>query len=113
MATKRLRKNIPLLKVINTADPKLQKAILKNINGDTLRCICDCCHNLLNGNIHLTPAQRRKLVAHKKLVRTLADIKAPLGQKKRLLQQKGGAIGAVLTPLLAVAASLLVDQLTK
>jgi len=106
-----------LLKVLSTAEPKLKKAILKNISSDTLRCICDCCHNLLNGNIHLTGAQKRKLVAHKNLVRTLASVKASLSRKKRLLQQKGGqkggVVAAVLTPLLAVAASLLIDQLKK
>jgi len=111
MATKRLRQNIALFRVLSSATPKLRKAILKNLSNESLRCLCDCSHNLLNGNIHLTPRQKRNLLAHRKTVRMLASRGASLPTKKKAVQQRGGvAVTAILVPLLGVAASLLADK---
>ncbi len=99
-----------LLKVISTASPKLRKAILQNLPTDTIRCICDCAHNVLRGNVKLSPKQKKALLKHKKALRDLASKRGSLANKKRVLVQKGGLVSAVLGPLLAVAASLLADK---
>ncbi len=109
----RLRKNIDLLKVLSKAKPKLRQAILKNLDSDTVRCICECAHNVLNGNLKLTPKQRKDLLKHRKALRQLASKSGSLTTKKQVIVQKGGLVGAILGPLLAVAASLLAEKWMK
>lgn len=109
----RLRKNSDLLRVLQRANPKLRQAILAAIDNDTVRCLSECCYNIVNGNITLTPQQKRKLTRHKTAIRELANKKVALKRKRQLLVQRGGfPIAAVLTPLLSVAASLLADGIT-
>ncbi len=109
----RLRKNIDLLKVLSKAKPKLRQAILKNLGTDTIRCICECAHNVLNGNLRLSPKQRKDLLKYRKPLRELASKRGSLTRKKKVLIQKGGLVTAVLGPLLAVAASLLAERWMK
>ncbi len=109
----RLRKNLDLLKVLSKAKPKLRQALLKNLETDTLRCICECAYNVLNGNLKLSPKQRKDLLKYKKSLRVLASKRGSLAGKKKVLVQKGGLISAVLGPLLAVAASLLAERWMK
>ncbi len=103
----RLKSQLPLLKVIQGASPKLRKTLLENLNKETLRCLCDCCHNILSGNIPLNPSQRKQLFRHRSTLRKLGTKGLSLRSKKRILVQKGGFVSALLTPLLGVAATLL------
>ncbi len=64
-------------------------------------------HNLVKGNVKLTPKQLEKLKRHKQDVRLLATKRTPLKRRQRIAQ-KGGFIGALLAPLLTgIAASAL------
>ncbi len=106
----RLKKNIDLLKVLSKSDSRLRKAILANAGTDTVRCICDCTHNVLNGNLKLTPKQRRNLTRHRAALRQLTNKSVGIEQKRKLLVQRGGLVSAVLAPILAIAASLLAEK---
>ncbi len=110
--TTRLKKHINLLKLLHKANPKLRKAILQNIDNDALRCLSDCAHNILNGNLPVTPTQLKQLKRHKSTIRNLASKKVAL-KKKRELIQSGGFVSALLTPLLALAVSLLADKWSR
>ncbi len=109
----RVKKHFDILRVLQKANPKLHKAILQNADTDVVHCICDCTHNALNGNLKLTPKQKKQLVKFKKPLRQLTVKKVALKKKRNLLIQHGGLVSAVLAPLLAVAASLLADTLMK
>jgi hypothetical protein len=64
-------------------------------------------HNLVKGNVNLTPKQLAGLKRHKREVRLLAVKRTPLKRRQRITQ-KGGFIGALLAPLLSgIAASVL------
>ena len=69
-------------------------------------CLCECSKNILKGNVPLKRAQLEKLRREKHNLRLLALKRTPLRKKKKILQ-KGGFIGLVLGPALAVAGSLL------
>ena len=111
--TSRLKKHVGLLNQLNKAKPKLRKAILQGADWEIIKCLCDCCHNILNGNIPLTPSQKKKVNRCIKDVRLLGSRKGNLRDKQALLVQKGGLVSAILAPLLAVAASLLSEWMVK
>ncbi len=103
----RLKRHIHLLHVLHNAKPQLRKAILEKIDNDAVRCLCECCHNLLNGFVDLKTEQRKQLIPHRSTLRKLGSKGLSLKNKKKLLVQKGGFLSALIGPLLAVAATLL------
>src|SRR5262245_23201635 len=70
----RLKKNIALLKVLSDQkQPKnLRSAILKHAPNELISSVGDCCRNVLNGNVSLTPKQNRQLKIHRRAIRMLA-----------------------------------------
>ena len=105
--SRHVKSNAHLLKVLAECSPKLRKSILTNASVDLLQSLCECCLNILNGNVRLNSHQKRKLVRHKHKLRALADRKVSNKRKKQLLVQQGGFLGAVLGPVLTTLAGLL------
>ena len=104
---KRVEKHLKTLEVLETAKPKLRKGILENADTDLIRCLCECCLNILKGNIELTPAEKRKLLRHKTPIRYLCSRNIPISQKREILIQKGGFLPALLGPIIGIVSSLL------
>lgn len=102
---KRLRKYSSLLKTLNSASPSTTKAIIQTSDRGLIDTLCDCCHNILKGNVPLTKAQKTRLHRHKRVLRKLTE-KQSLKVKKGLLQ-KGGFLSALLGPVIGVLGSLL------
>ena len=73
-----------------------------------LYSLCECSQNILKGNVKLTPAQKRRLVKSKDTLRKLSDRRVKQTQKQRLVQQRGGFIGALLSAIAPVLGSLLI-----
>lgn len=96
----RVRKQADVLKVLAKGKPALCKAIVKGADQDLLRCLCECSHNILKGNVPLTSAQKAKLTRYKKELRAVAK-KSTSQKKKKQVLQKGGFLPALLAPLLA------------
>jgi hypothetical protein len=94
------------LKILRDAKPALRKQILNKCNKEFVKCLCECAHNVLKGNVPLTPAQKQKLSRHKKNLRQLALKKTAVTKKKKILQS-GGFLGALLTPILSLLGGLL------
>ena len=115
--TKRLKKNIELLKLLKNCKTKQQKRILLELaNKDLVYCVSDCCNNLLKGNIKLSNKKREQLKKFGPVIRELAARKTGIKKKKQLLIQKGGFLPALLTPIIGIASSLfgeLVGNLVK
>lgn len=107
----RVRKHLPLLKWLSTASPKTTKAVLKVADAEVLNCICECCLNVLKGNVPLSPAQKRRLSKCKGVLRQLGGPRSLSLKKKRQLVQSGGFLGALpimmrlVLPLVAGALS--------
>ena len=107
--TARLKKHLEFLKVLQKSKGKLRKNLLKDIDNDVLKCLCDCAHNTLCGNLPLSSVHFKQLKKHKNKLRVLASKKVSLKKKKHLVQS-GGFISALLAPLLTVAATLLAES---
>ena len=98
----RLQRNKHLLQVLAKSKPNVVKSVIKSADRDLIDTLCECCLNVLNGNVPLAPPQKRKLCKYKTVLRTLAYKKqASQQKKKRSLLQKGGFLPALLAPALA------------
>ena len=103
----RLRKFASTLRKLNRLKPDQKKVWLrKHLDNELICCLCECAKNLLNGNVPITAAQRKKLVVRKESLRKLVRRKVSLRNKKRILQ-RGGFLAALLAPIVSVLGSLL------
>ena len=107
MAT-RLKKHIHVLKVLCEAHPSVVKTILQGANKDLTLCLGECAHNVLRGNIPLSPAQKSRLTRYKKELRQIARKTTSQKLRKQVLQ-RGGFLGALLGPLLASLAGSVIS----
>jgi hypothetical protein len=89
------------------ASPMKRKAILQVGGNDLVHGVSECCLNILNGAVKLTPAQKKKLVKFRKPIRKLADKRVPLKVKHRLITQTGGFLAPLLSVLTPILGTLL------
>lgn len=108
----RVKKNLHFLKVLHSAKPGVRKAILQKADKDLIDTICECLHNILRGNLQVSPTVYGKLKRHQKVLREIQAKKTSQKRKKQLLIQHGGFLPALLAPILAIAGSL-IDSLVK
>jgi hypothetical protein len=113
MAPTRLKRNIDYLKVLSVAKAKQRKAIIKTADSDLITCLCECALNLLNGNLTITDKNLAKLNRFKTPIRQLVDKSVSQADKRKILEQKGGFLPALLVPVLGLAAQLLIDNLKR
>lgn len=106
MGIKNLRAQLPLLQQLKKSKAKRRKQILESGGEPLLKCVCECCYNVLKGNVRMQPATRRKLKKHAKKIRLIADRKVSLKTKKKHLVQNGGFLPALLVPILSVVSGL-------
>ena len=86
--------------LMTTPSSAQRKALLENINNEQLKSLTEVVHNLLQGNIPTTEAQKRKLRKHKAFLRILGNVKVSNSTKREALCRKG----AVVTTVLKIAA---------
>ena len=105
--TKRIVKNLELLKVLNQCNKPEQKQLLKSIRPTVVNAICDCIHNVLQGKVSISPSQKKTLQSKKNVLRQLVNKKNKAGQRKKLLIQHGaGFLNSILGPVLNTLAGL-------
>ena len=95
------------LHVLSSCNVNQRQALLKNADSKVVKTICECALNVINGNVPLTPNQKRKLSPHKKTLRSLAAPNKSNAARKRLLIQRGGFVGLLLKTILPVISNLL------
>lgn len=102
-----VKKNAKLLKLLNKLEPRSRQQIVKHHchNPDFVRCISNCCLNILKGNVPMNNAQLTKLKTKKKDLSEIARKKTSL-KKKVAIIQKGGFLGAILPPIISALGSL-------
>lgn len=94
----------------NLLKSKSKKKVLKLCPNHTIKSVCECALNLLQGNIPISNLQKRKLVPHKLRIRKLADKKVPLYRKRKLLQtQRGEGLLSILLPAAITAITSLIN----
>lgn len=100
-----LEKNREILQVLQTASPKLRKAIIENADDKVICVLVEIINNLLSGNIPLSTANKIKLrrwkTTFRKLCQTCINKKGvKIKPAREQLIQTGGAL-PFLIPLLA------------
>ena len=66
---RRLTRNKRLIKFISEGKIREQKRILASVDRDFINTCRDCCKNILEGRINISPKTRQKLVPYKKHIR--------------------------------------------
>ena len=98
--------------LIKTKNAKLRKAILEHADPELIRALCECAHNILRGNVQMTPREMERLRKYRSKLHLLASKRGlSVKQKHRKLQQTGGFLPALLAPLTASVVIPLLCQL--
>ena len=106
--TKRLKRNIELLKILKKCKNRRQRqVILELANNDLVHCVCDCINNILKGNLQLSKKKREELKKFAPVFRQLAESKGGVETKRKVLIQKGGFLPALLAPIIGLAGGLI------
>ena len=81
---------------------KCRKKMIQKSPKEVIDCVGECCINLIKGNVRLTNAQKNQLRARKQHIRLLRSKQVPpVEKKKKIINQKGGALlGLLLKPLI-------------
>ena len=104
---KRLLAQEPFLRLLTRSSPKRRKRLLQQATKDELTVLFEICLNILKGNIPLNDTAFKKLKRHKGILRTLGSKKVALTHKKKIVNQKGGAIGTVVGTIASLVLPLL------
>jgi len=102
----RMRRFVPVLRRINRLGDKAKRQYVKKCNKEFIDCISECAKNVLRGNVPLKSSQIGRLRRRKQDLRALSIKKTSLKKKRRILQ-KGGFLGAILTPVLSLLGGLI------
>ena len=82
------------------ATPQTRKKLDKDSPSEVIRCVSECCHNVLKSNVHLSSAQKKKLYPSRQHLRRLASKSISVKKKKQILNQKGGFLSLLAPALL-------------
>lgn len=86
-----LQKHAPLMRWIAKGNPKVVRAVIGEADKDLINTFSECCHNIIEKNVELTPEQKRQLKPQRKKITALLDRKTSLVKKKKALQTGGFA----------------------
>ena len=67
-----IKKHGSMVMAMMQATPKIRKKF-KDSPSEVVRCVSECCHNVLKGNVHLSSAQKKKLYSSRQHLRRLAS----------------------------------------
>ena len=96
-----LKKYGPFLEGLCNIPQRYRQKTVNDCPKEILDCVGECCLNLLKGNVKLTKAQKEQLRSRRNHIRLLSTKRVTVTNKKKILNQKGGALlGLLLKPLL-------------
>lgn len=105
--TKRMQRNLNWLKALHCCSKIEKEQLLKAAKPEAVNAICDCVHNVLRGNISLSPNEKKKLQSKKTILRKLASRKIKAPERKKILVQHGnGFLNSILGPVLGALGNI-------
>lgn len=104
-----MRENGRMISALARYPPRRRKDILRHAPRELVHALSEGCLNILRGNVPLSRQRYTKLRQHRRLVHELANPSTGLRRKQRIIQQRGGFVGALLGALAPVAATLVSD----
>jgi len=105
--------NRAFLELLATTNPTQRNQLVRTATQDQLKSICECAYNTLKRNVPLSPRQINTLRKHKGIVYKLVDKGIPLTRKRKLLEQSGGFLPALLAPILGTAIGAIADTVIR
>ena len=100
----RIKNKFSELKALRSAKPRVRRALLSD--RELVLAVIEVIINVLNGNVKLGAAEKKKLERYRGQLRKLAG-KGSVKSKQKLIQQKGGFLSTLLPPAIALLASLI------
>ena len=79
-----------------TKNKKRRSTLIDFASKDQLEAVIECVENILQGTIPLSRSDTRKLQRHKTPLRLVAVHHVPINEKRRVLKQQGGFLGALI-----------------
>jgi hypothetical protein len=108
----RLKSQLHFLYVLKDAKPQARRASLSSARDDLIKAIVQCVINTLKGNHKLSNDVKSKLKKYKNRWRASVNPKIRFKSKRKLLIQKGGFIGPLLTSILSGVIGALINNNT-
>ena len=101
-------KNAAVLHALRHLSKQERDVILRKLLDNSLtKCICECVLNTINGNIDVNKSQKQLLRKHSKILRKLADSRGTWNSKRKLIVQKGGFLGTLLSVVGSILAGVI------
>ena len=85
--SERFAKLTPLLRRLKHSVGKKRRDIIRKCDNYLIFSLSECFHNVLKGNVPLTPAQKVKLRRHKYNLRKLSTKMTSIKARKKILQR--------------------------
>jgi len=104
--SKCLDRNKEFLNRIKHSSEQERNELIKNASADQIRVLTEIAVNILSGKFPLKKHHIKKLSNHKHIIRKLAKITVSHKRKKALLNQSGGFLPFLVTPVLAALGSV-------
>ena len=101
--TRRVLKNLELLKALNECGSVKKREILESVNPEVVNAVCDCIHNVLQGNIPISNLSKEKLQKKKTILRKLTKRGTTAKDRRKILTQKGSGLFPLLPLILGPA----------
>ena len=80
---------------------KNRQEMIQHCPKEVIDYVGESCLNVINGNVKLSSAQKQRLRPRKNNLLLISSKKVPVAQKKKIINQKGGALlGLLLKPLI-------------
>ena len=95
------------LQLIKSCPKVLLKQLLKKLPIRSVKAICECTLNVLNGNVPLSSNQKKSLRKHKITLRKICAKRGSLFTKKKLIVQHGGFLNILIPAALTVLTNLI------
>lgn len=81
--------------LVNSSKPK-RKLLLQGATNEQYKGLFELCLNLLRGQLPLSGADKKNFHRQRYLIRDLANRRISIKRKKKLINQRGGALVASL-----------------
>ena len=101
--TRRVLKNLELLKALNECSSIKKREVLTKVRPEVVNAVCDCIHNVLQGNIPISSKSKQKLQKKKAVLRKLTKRGTTAKERRMILTQKGGGLFPLLPLILGPA----------
>ena len=95
-----IKKHGAMVIALAKSPKKFRTSLIREAPVGVIKCISECCQNLLKGNVPLSVAQKRRLYSKRQHLRQIASKSVSVPEKRKKLNQSGGFL-PFLIPIIA------------